>query len=379
MSPHPAEDALFSTLYLQLEHAKTPSLVLSVSDTATEAEIRDAYRILALRIHPDKAPQESVRDLHTFYFQKVQSAYRALLEPLVTEPATIAHKQLPETIESLHARNVAFQEALKLDRDRAADAKRAADVKKAAKDAKLRLVKIARVQAREAQVLKRMKKYRKVYTSKLSDRDVHRLRTPIVPAEKVAVASETREDGSDSGLSDWEQDDASDSIPSDWEEEAEKPEPKEAIATRVYGHSKFKHSTASSRFATLQWDAAANLPTASKVEIEGRWDAKLLAGGTFGSVSLVEKKQRENNAASTALQDFKALSDEVDNSYHHTLEAHLLKDAKDFVIMQCEAGVDAAVDKVPGMIDQDVIEQHMLEGGELDRRTSVRSLAITWK
>jgi hypothetical protein len=71
MTSNMTEDNPLSTLYPQVEYGETLSAVLSVSTTATEAEIRDTYRALVLRIHPDKAPNDSLRKLHTLLFQKV--------------------------------------------------------------------------------------------------------------------------------------------------------------------------------------------------------------------------------------------------------------------------------------------------------------------
>lgn len=54
-----------------------PYEVLSVEKTATEAEIRSAYRKLALKTHPDKAAPEDKATAHT-EFQKVAFAYAVL-------------------------------------------------------------------------------------------------------------------------------------------------------------------------------------------------------------------------------------------------------------------------------------------------------------
>lgn len=106
-------DELLASLYQRIEYGESSVAVLGVSSTATEAEIRDAYRTFALKIHPDTASDDSVRELHPLLFQKVQSSYDALLKDLhadlsATSPET--PRQLPKTLAALHARNVAFKE-----------------------------------------------------------------------------------------------------------------------------------------------------------------------------------------------------------------------------------------------------------------------------
>jgi hypothetical protein len=90
MTSNMTEDNPLSTLYLQVEYGETLSAVLSVSTTATEAEIRDTYRALVLRIHPDKAPNDSLRKLHTLLFLKVQSFYDAIPTSQSSKPGDSA-------------------------------------------------------------------------------------------------------------------------------------------------------------------------------------------------------------------------------------------------------------------------------------------------
>ena len=105
---------------------------MGVAIDATEAEIRDAYRALALRVHPDKAPSGSLRELHTSLFQKLLESCGTLLQETGAACNEEGHRsaksrRLPETEESLHARNIDFREALKRERARTLDAKYAAD------------------------------------------------------------------------------------------------------------------------------------------------------------------------------------------------------------------------------------------------------------
>jgi len=97
-----AQGAPLHSLYLQIEYGNSPQAVLGLCETASRSKIHDAYRTIALTIHPDKAP-ESLRKLHTSLFQKVQAAHDALIESddggssgNVSHPS----KQLPETLES---------------------------------------------------------------------------------------------------------------------------------------------------------------------------------------------------------------------------------------------------------------------------------------
>lgn len=144
------------TIYVQIEHSKTPAALLGISSDSTSSQARDAYLTFALKIHPDKAPSDRLRTLHTRLFQKVQAAYDTVLterfadQSSDSEPSSAAEapeqkqeqKQLPETHAALHARNLEVQEALRTQRDGALAAKRLEDARKAAKK-----IKDARIQA----------------------------------------------------------------------------------------------------------------------------------------------------------------------------------------------------------------------------------------
>jgi hypothetical protein len=60
MEPEPTEEIPLSTLYLQIEYGNTPSAVLGLGSNASDLEVREAYRAIALKIHPDKAPSENL-------------------------------------------------------------------------------------------------------------------------------------------------------------------------------------------------------------------------------------------------------------------------------------------------------------------------------
>ncbi|KAF7187796.1 hypothetical protein HII31_10696 [Pseudocercospora fuligena] len=106
-----------SALYEQIDNAETTWEVLGIqSYFATKAELRDIYRSLALRLHPDKAQDVDLRERHTQLFQKIQSAYEICLLELTHGKNSIPESEpaaLCESWESLHARNIANREALK--------------------------------------------------------------------------------------------------------------------------------------------------------------------------------------------------------------------------------------------------------------------------
>ena len=68
-----------AVLYDQILHSQTPARIFGREFIAKADEAREAYRTFALRIHPDKAPDDSPRDFHTSSFKKVHFAYDELL------------------------------------------------------------------------------------------------------------------------------------------------------------------------------------------------------------------------------------------------------------------------------------------------------------
>ncbi|KAF7186672.1 hypothetical protein HII31_11904 [Pseudocercospora fuligena] len=76
-----SEETPLPTLYLQIQYANSPYEILGISSQpSTASALRDVFRALALRIHPDKAPSSQLRELHTSLFQKVFDAYETLLK-----------------------------------------------------------------------------------------------------------------------------------------------------------------------------------------------------------------------------------------------------------------------------------------------------------
>src|SRR5690242_16703549 len=64
----------FKTMWVALEDHYA---LLGVSRGATRAEVRRAYRLLALKLHPDRAGYAS-----TMLFQRLVEAYRVLSDPV---------------------------------------------------------------------------------------------------------------------------------------------------------------------------------------------------------------------------------------------------------------------------------------------------------
>jgi curved DNA-binding protein CbpA len=363
MTSHTTENTPLSTLYLQIEYGDTLSAVLGISSTATEVEIRDAYRALVLRIHPDKAPDDGLRKLHTLLFQKVQSFYDAIPtggSSKSSDSVPDEFKQLPETLAALHARNIAAKEALKQERTRATGVKHAADAREAVKNAKLaaRYEKLAgirnsRAQTQEAQ---RQKRIAKEAASKLKPKKGRS--DDLAKATAVASGSETA---------------VRDSEVQDWEQEEDRLAAREVVRTKV-------------KTGVSEAGAAFDEPVASAEDIKHRWDANLLSGGTSGSVSLSEKEKKGCNAAATAHASLVASIKAADDLHYRNYitrvgnhSAHLFQDALEEASVQQEADIDARVDEALGLLDQDVIEQHLLEDGELERSAPIGSLAIKFK
>ena len=111
---------MFSNVYMQLSQTD-PATILDVAPDASLEDVRQAFRALALQLHPDKAPSEELRPKHTELFQKLQQAYEAMISPDSEEEEVVEKpvKRLPETWEALHARNQDFKERLKAEREKA--------------------------------------------------------------------------------------------------------------------------------------------------------------------------------------------------------------------------------------------------------------------
>ena len=118
-------DPLFENIkfYSQVEEWEHPLDVLGLSDGATVEDIKAAYKTIALRLHPDKCPEE-LRELHTLLFQTVHRAYTKVMEDGVTGDGIATDKEVAESWEALHARNLDFKEKLRKEREQTQAAKK---------------------------------------------------------------------------------------------------------------------------------------------------------------------------------------------------------------------------------------------------------------
>ncbi|KAK3674330.1 Feruloyl esterase [Recurvomyces mirabilis] len=352
----PAEQLSLSTIYLQIEHATTPSGILGTAADATEAEIRDAYRALALRIHPDKAPGDSVRELHTSLFQKVREACDTLLqESGAAHDNDEGHRaaksrRLPETEESLHARNLDFQEALKKERSWALANKFAAD---------------------HAQ---------KVYFTKLEAK-TERLKEKR--DEKARVAQGKKEAHEDRVLSGAEESrgDSSAKVHMSWEEEEEAYQAE--LEARRVGEALKKlnprpprprappQNKSTSATAKPTWDPAMDEQLVSNSDIQGRWDKALLGSGRRGpgTLSSSKRKRRENNSAARGQKYTLRLAEEADAVIRPALAAKANEKTfsglvQDALVAEAFVGVetreDVRVEKTLRLVDRDVVEMYLV-------------------
>lgn len=184
-------DIPLRALYLQIEYGNTPTAVLGISSQPTDLELRESHHALPLRIHPDRAPSANFQELHTSHFQKVQAAYDELLkshfhqssDDQITQP-----KRLQEDFASLHARNVAFREALRDKRERALKSKHAAEAREAANEANLKAKNEKLAQRREAraQMLQQAREKKEAEAERRSKERAKQLRQTAVKNENGA-------------------------------------------------------------------------------------------------------------------------------------------------------------------------------------------------
>lgn len=169
----------------------------------------------------------------------------------------------------------------------------------------------------------------------------------IDPAAKIVTPSAKEDDASSSEFSDW-----------DLEEDR-----LEAKSTNQPGHAhpNLGHSPQ-------------NQPTLTTVTAVQHLAPVLPAGGTHGTVTYRARQQKVHKVAAITFKTLKSYIRRADAMYHQTLEEHRHQDAMDLAIMRSEAEADAADRAALRMIDRDVVKQHLLKNGKLDRRTSIWSL-----
>ncbi|KAF7189286.1 hypothetical protein HII31_09439 [Pseudocercospora fuligena] len=96
MASHLA-DLTLQEVYTQVQQS-TPCAVFALKPDYTPHDLKVAYRALALRLHPDKCGDDSLRDLHTALFKRVQDAYEQLLAkgPGSSVPTSPESSTVPE-------------------------------------------------------------------------------------------------------------------------------------------------------------------------------------------------------------------------------------------------------------------------------------------
>ena len=370
-------DIPLSTLYLQIEYANSPFAVLGINSQPKELELRESYHRIALRMHPDRAPNDYHRELHTSLFQNIQAAYHALLKDHLDKSGDDQFggpKRLPETLESLHARNVAFREALRNERESALKAKHAADAREAAKQAKLKVKneRLAKQREAQTQVLQESHERKEVEIERRSTQTAkRRQQTAIKNADLAAVSDSTRREA-----------------PLDWEQELERLEAEEQQleaekerleADPEYQQTKVANKTGpaipkrsaqskpTARTARPMWDNGLDQRLASDAEITGRWEKQLLSGGRSGSISPSEKKQKEHGGAARVHKYTKALCEEANGMVkpaltgNRTFSALVVEEMMDSAFIGAEAKIEKRTDTVLRLMDQDVREQYLLE------------------
>jgi hypothetical protein len=171
----------------------------------------------------------------------------------------------------------------------------------------------------------------------------------IDPATRVVTPSATRDDASSSELSDW-----------DLEEDRLEAKSKNELDNAHLHLGNPPQNQPTSTIATTLQHAAPSLP----------------AGGTQGTLLPNRSNQKVPNVAATTLKTFKSSIRKADAMYHPILEAHLHQDAMDLAIMQNEAEADAADRVALRTVDRDVVKEHLLKNGKLDRKTSIGSLLV---
>ncbi|KIS68766.1 uncharacterized protein UMAG_03332 [Mycosarcoma maydis] len=127
--------------------------VLSLPITATEAEIKKAYRKLSLRYHPDKAGKDVDPVKAAARFHEINLAYETLMDPAararaVQRNAQEAAKQ--ERQEQYQGRRRQMADELERNEQQATQKRQDAD-----KQARERIAKIAKLQAESRELIKR--------------------------------------------------------------------------------------------------------------------------------------------------------------------------------------------------------------------------------
>ncbi|CAK4034574.1 Hypothetical predicted protein [Lecanosticta acicola] len=324
-------------LYIQLDQ-DDPADVLGINWAATETEIYTAFRSLALRIHPDKAPSEDLKQFHTLLFQILKPACETLLVELrfgSGHARTQTHtppKALPETWEALHARNWDNKERLKAERAKAARVVRAGREYSRKKSEKMfrrmERQKELCIATAMAQETKRKQDFEK------------RRRTMPKPGQKASII-EVEEDTAARGR----------------ERRMLKNE-KKAMPSR---------STARMDISCPMFDLALDETPQTEADIQHRWNRQLLSGGVrTGSVSLEEKKRRDNNDMARTTREQKSLHESAKAN-----SAAFLRGDRPSSFMEYDAIAESIYDmeiEIEANVEEDVEARLRLEESEIRKQ-----------
>ncbi len=270
-----------ATLYARIHKAVSPYAVLGVDRDCPGPEVREVYRALALKIHPDKVPKDDfgLRELHTSLFQKVQGAYAVLQEHTKLSGEGVATPKRLE--EELHARVLAFKGSLRNARELAVMCK-SAEIIKASKRG---CVKLASAQKNEKNG--KFTKFTKARQNP-AEREREREKRAMEALERkkenerpleTSLVKAGRQDCLTAGA-----------ISEDGEQNECFQAPEGAPHKKVARRSDPALVTVDERVRR----------TVLAAQCSG-WYTQLLSGGTFGSVSFVQRYERENHAMAQEL------------------------------------------------------------------------------
>lgn len=354
-----------STLYLQVEQGQSPAAVLGIDINTTRDEVREAYHALALRLHPDKAPTDSLRELHTSLFKKVNAAYKYILANEYghnddSEDEVDTPKQLPETWESLHTRNVAFKEALRQAREGALEAKRIREDKTVVRGNGGRLSK-RQVQALKQQqkvIEKREEKMRRdEELEKDSTKRIEELKTETKKTPLKAVQVE-----------DWEEEE-------NYLQEQDQLQAARAEASKAAASQRPLQRPTTSTPGAGVGKGAFDVTLTSRADTEALWHKSLLSGGRSGTVSLSQKKARDENERALMHRKLMVINGSTHSAGSNSGAALDWDDAMEYeAFVGTEIESDIRTLRALEAMDRDVIEEH-LWGGLEDMRAMIMAEA----
>ncbi|KAK3708392.1 hypothetical protein LTR37_011488 [Vermiconidia calcicola] len=303
---------------------------------------------------------------------KFQVAHNALLNDHFGEArddGSAGLKRLPETLTSLHARNIAFQEALRRERERAVKIKQAADAIEAAKRAnkKVKDERLAKQREARARLLEQGAARR---DKKLQQKEQQRVQRCARTAEKNGEGLKALKTAKDQPLLDWEQKEDRLEAEAEYRRAVIVEKKRQIFLLKPRSDRDPPRNTPTAATARLLWDYDFDERLVPDDEIKGRWDKKLLGGGRSGSVSFSQKRQKAYTAAARTHKRTLALCEEADRmlkpaltgnrTFSALVEDKLMEEA--FIGMEAKA--EARTDRILRLMDRDVVEQYLREDAE---------------